>query len=226
MDLRAFFGPLRRAPLHFGAAFETQVAQRLAALTYKGQPFQVQTTAAAGHGIDIPSTWNGTRVGWEAKRAHAFEAGGRKMTIENGRLVVHDEGIVKQLLGDTQVFRGEIPRFLTERVTEWSPEEAARFKDERYPINPTAAAEYYAAKDTHYIIVEGKGVYHTGVDVLGLGVPKFVCTMELRIRTSKHKNHILPDGTRVPTDVVVELNYKRQTLPATPVCLFTAFPEG
>lgn len=221
MDLRAFFGRVRRSPLHSGAAFETRVAQRLAALS-----FHVQPTAAAGHGIDIPTTWNGRPVGWEAKRANAFEAGGRKMVPVNGRLVVHEEGLLKDLVGQTQVFRGEIPRFLTERVTEWSPEEAARFGDERYPVDPHAAAAYYAAKDTQYIVVEGKGVYHTGVDILNLGVPKFVCDMTLRVRTSKHKTHRLPDGTRVPTDVVVDLNYKRQTLPPTPVCLFTAFPGG
>jgi hypothetical protein len=224
MDPRAFFRRVRRGPLHSGAAFETQVAHRLSVLAYRGHTFHVQPTAAAGHGIDIPTTWNETLVGWEAKRANAFEAGGRKMEIVDGRLVVHEEGLVKQLLGELPVFGGEIPRFLTERVTEWSPEEAARFKDQRHPIDPNAAAAYYAAKDTHYIIVEGRGVYHTGVDILGLGVPKFVCEMTLRIRTSKHKTHILPDGTRVPTDVVVDLNYKPRTLPTTPVCLFTSFP--
>lgn len=220
MDLRVFFGHVRRSPLHSGAAFEVRVAQRLTELS-----FDVQPTAAAGHGIDIPTTWKGIPVGWEAKRANAFEAGSRKMVLDNGRLVVHEEGLVKNLLGQIQVFRGEIPRFLTERVTEWSSEENARFRDETYPIDPNAAAEYYAAKDTHYIVVEGKGVYHTGVDILGLGVPKFVCTMELRVRTSKHRKR-LPNGTRVPTDVVVDLNYTRQTLPSTPVCLFTSFPEG
>lgn len=218
-----FYRRTRLAPLHYGAAFEVQVAQRLAALTYRGHTFHVQPTAAAGHGIDIPTAWAGVQVGWEAKRAKAFEAGGRKMEVVDGRLVVHEEGLVKQLLGETVVFGGEVPRFLTERVTEWSQEEAARFKDERCSIDPEAAAAYYAAKDTHYIVVEGRGVYHTGVDILGLGVPKFVCDMTLRIRTSKHRKR-LPNGTRVPTDVVVDLNYNSRTLPATPVCLFTAFP--
>lgn len=223
MDIRAFFGRARMAPLHFGAAFETQVAQRLTALTYRGHPFHVQPTAAAGHGIDIPTTWNGVQVGWEAKRANAFEAGGRKMVLVDNQLVVHEEGLVKQLLGQTTVFGGEIPRFMTERVEQWSQEENLRFRDEFYPVDPHAAADYYAAKNTHYIVVEGRGVYHTGVDILELGVPKFMCAMKLRIRTSKHRKR-LPDGTRVPTDVVVDLNYAGKMLPPTPVCLFTAFP--
>lgn len=225
MDPRAFFGRLRRAPLHYGVAFEHRVAQRLAALRYKGHTFSVQSIAGAGDDTDIQTTWNGIPVGWEAKRKGAFEAGSRKMEVQDGRLVVHTEGIVKQLVGDIQVFGGEIPRFLTERVTEWSREDAERFKDDKYPLRSTAAAEYYAAKHTQYIVIEGVGVYHTGVDVLNLGVPLFACVMTLRVRTSKHRKK-LATGGRVPTDVVVDLNYNRRTLPSTPVCLFTAFPEG
>jgi hypothetical protein len=225
MDFRSFFGRSHRTPLHSGAAFERRVADWLATLRYKGHAFEVEATAAAGHGIDIPTTWNGLRVGWESKRANAFEAGGRKMKIIDGKLGVHEDGLLKDLLGQTPVFNGEVPRFLVETVAEWSQEEADRFRDVKYSVDSHAAAAYYAAKETHYIVVEGRGIYHTGIDILELGVPKFVCDLKLRIRTSKHKTHRLPDGTRVPTDVVVDLNYNPRTLPVSPVQLFTPFPE-
>jgi hypothetical protein len=187
-------------------------------------PFTVAPIAGAGDGTDVPTTWTSLAVGWECKRRNAFEAGSRKMTLVDGRLVLPEDGLHKILLGDVVPFEGALPTFLTECVQSWTPEEAARFRDIRLPVDSGAAAQYYAAKGTHYIVVEGRGVYHTGEDILGLGVPMFLCPLTLRIRTSKHKRK-LPDGTRAPTDVVVDINYKARSLPPTPVCIFSSFPE-
>ena len=221
MDLRTFFGRLRDTPFHLGQTFERIVADRLRTLVYRGSPFVVAPTAGAGDGTDVPTTWNDLSVGWECKTKNAFEGGSRKLVLKDGRLVLEKDGLHKQLLGDTVLFGGAIPRFLYERPTSWSREEAETFKDQHIPIASDAVAQYYAAKGTHYIVVEGRGVYRTGVDILELGVPLFECPMDLRVRTSKHRKK-LSNGTRVPTDAVVDINYKARLLPPTPFTLFPA----
>lgn len=69
---------------------------------------------------------------------------------------------------------------------------------------------YYKGKGVHYIQIEKYGLYHTGNDILNLGVPIFYCNQVLRIRTSKHKKKVA--GGRVPTDVVGDINYDKKTL--------------
>lgn len=223
MHLRTFFGGHKVRALHSGVEYTRRVAEKLATLRYKGHAFEIGKIATADDGTDMPTTWNGITVNWETKNKHAFEAGGRKLKLVDGKLTVHEEGVIKSLLADTPVFDGKVPSFMLGPIESWSAEDAATFRDQRIQISPDAGAQYYAKKGDHYIIVEGRGVYHTGTDILEFGVPKFVCETTLRIRTSKHRKK-RPDGTRVPTDVVVDINYNYRTLPESPIDILTRFP--
>jgi hypothetical protein len=54
--------------------------------------------------------------------------------------------------------------------------------------------------------VRGKGIYHTGVDPMGWGVPMFAPPCRLRIRAKQHH------GSSVPNDVQVCFVFKSQAL--------------
>jgi hypothetical protein len=69
-------------------------------------------------------------------------------------------------------------------------------------------AENYRAKGAHYIHVRGKGIYHTGEDPMGWGVPMFVTPCKLRIRAKQH------GSGSVPQDVQVSLTYDNKLAPS------------
>lgn len=204
---------------HSGQAYERIVATRLATLNFNNNPIQVsQVTAGAGHSNDVSCTILETPIGIECKTKGGFEGGGRVMKLLDGKLSVTEDGIIKTLLGDHVPFNGRIPSFLKgdSSLDTWKSEKEL-FKDDYINAPSYAIAEYYRLKGSQYIQIEGKGFYHTGIDVLNLGLPLFETQTKLRIRTTKHINR----KTGVPRDVTIALQMNNMLLKKSPICIMT-----
>jgi hypothetical protein len=93
-------------------------------------------------------------------------------------------------------------------------------EDIKKPVPSSVVADYYRAKGTQYIQIEGKGLYHTGSDVLSWGVPKFEPACKVRIRMKQH------NGGHVPQDCQASFNYAQKTLPPSPYDLMERLPPG
>ena len=99
---------------------------------------------------------------------------------------------------------GRVPAFFHGNRDSWKDEKEV-FKDVRIPASRTAVARYYELKGAQYIQVRDKGLYHTGHDKRGLGVPLFEADTEWRIRCKQHSG-------KVPGSVMAVLVFKRGTL--------------
>ena len=204
---------------HSGQLYERIVAARLATLNFNHIPIQVsQLTAGAGHSNDVSCTISNTLIGIECKTKGGFEGGGRVMKLVGGKLSVVEDGIIKTLLDEYVPFEGRIPSFLKgdSSPSTWAIEKDL-FKDEYINAPSYAIAEYYRLKGSQYIQIEGNGFYHTGMDVLNLGLPLFETQTRLRIRTTKHINR----KTGVPRDVTIALCMNNRLLKKSPVCIMT-----
>jgi hypothetical protein len=174
-------------------------------------------SAGAGEGIDFPFHFRGGSYGLESKTLNASEGGQRKFNLVNGVLELSDEErtrIHKALLPPAfKLWEGRIPSFVKgDRTQDTWNKEAASFRDVYVEAENTSVANFYKKKGTHYIQIEGKGLYHTGEDPCNFGVPFFSCSTRLRIRCKRHKGS-------VPGTVMAALNYNKNTLPNTPFCL-------
>ena len=202
-----------------GQAYERIVAARLATLNFNHIPIQVgEVTAGAGHSNDVSCTILDTLIGIECKTKGGFEGGGRVMKLVGGKLSVVEDGIIKTLLDGYVPFEGCVPSFLKGDSTldTWKVEKDL-FKDEYINAPSYAIAEYYRLKGSQYIQIEGKGFYHTGIDVLNLGLPLFETQTRLRIRTSKHINR----KTGVPRDVTIALCMNNRLLKKSLLCIMS-----
>jgi hypothetical protein len=202
-----------------GQAYELMVAARLATLNFNNLPICVSSaTAGAGHSNDISCKILDTNIGIECKTKGGFEGGGRVMKLINDKLSIVEDGLLKTLLGEHVPFGGNIPSFLRGDSTydTWKNEKSL-FKDDYVSAPSYAIAEYYRLKGSQYIQIEGKGIYHTGIDVLNLGVPLFETPTKLRIRTSKH----IDRKTGVPRDVTIALQMNKRLLNKSPLCIMT-----
>lgn len=208
--------------LNAGRQYELKIADILSKLKYKNQTLNVeQLTAAAGHDNDVIFNICDNQYGIECKNKGAFEGGGRVMKLKDGKLYIEDNNIIKALYGEHLAFKGNIPSFLTgNKSSETWVSEKHLFQDEYVNVDPTAVSNYYNSKGSSYIQIEGKGLYHTGNDILELNVPFFQGDTRLRIRTSKHINR----ETGVPVDVTLALVFKRSSLKKSAYCLETNTP--
>jgi hypothetical protein len=174
-------------------------------------------SAGAGEGIDVPFHFGGGSYGLESKTLNASEGGQRKFYLKEGILELPNDDrtrIHRALLpADFKLWEGRVPSFVKgDRTQETWNKEAASFRDVYVNVDNTAVAKFYKEKGTHYIQIEGKGLYHTGEDPCNFGVPLFSCSTRLRIRCKRHKGSI-------PGTVMAALNYNKNTLPKTPFCL-------
>jgi hypothetical protein len=155
--------------------------------------------------------------GLESKTLNASEGGQRKFYLKEGILELPNDDrtrIHRALLPpDFKLWEGRVPSFVKgDRTQDTWNKEAASFRDVYVNADNTAVANFYKKKGTHYIQIEGKGLYHTGEDPCNFGVPLFSCSTRLRIRCKRHKGSI-------PGTVMAALNYNKNTLPKTPFCL-------
>lgn len=173
--------------------------------------------AGAEEGIDVPFRFRGGAYGLEAKTLNASEGGQRKFNLKDGVLELPNDDrtrIHRALLPPNfTLWEGRVPSFLRgDRTQETWDREAASFRDVYINADANAVANFYKEKGTHYIQIEGKGLYHTGEDPCNFGVPLFSCITRLRIRCKRHHGS-------VPGTVMAALNYNKNTLPNTPFCL-------
>lgn len=167
---------------------------------------------------DFLLRWRGKTIGLEAKNLGTSEGGQRAFALQDGKLVIPDSGrnrIHRTCLpADFVPFEGRIPSFKKGDLTrETWDKERHLFRDEHIRCSPTAIADYYRMKGSSYIQIQGMGLYHTGSDVCGWGVPLFKCPTRIRIRCKTHKGN-------VPTTVQAALNYNKDRLEKSPYCLF------
>lgn len=185
------------------------VYSRLCGLTLDNEPCNAKEVEGAKAGSDIQLTTSRGVVGIECKNKGAFEGGVKKMTYNGSRLEIAEESIHRRILGDKIVYQGmNLPWYCDKRTAEdWNEVKSIFGKDEYIEADCDAVSNYYADVGTHYIQIEGHGLYHTGSDILGFGVPYFTCPIKLRIRTTKHKNK-----AGIPTDVTAALQFDKKSL--------------
>lgn len=166
---------------------------------------------------DVIIDWRGKKIGIEAKNLGTSEGGQRAFQLKDDRLEIPDlprNRIHRACLPEGFLpFEGRIPSFKKGDLTrETWEKEWNLFRDQHIRCSPTAIADYYRMKGSSYIQIQGMGLYHTGKDVCGWGVPLFKCPTRIRIRCKTHKGN-------VPTTVQAALNYNRDRLEKSPFCL-------
>ena len=188
-----------------GKAYQSTICQRINSIGVKTVEVE-----GAKSGADIIVFINGQPIGIETKKKRAFEGGSCKMNYNNStsRLEFRENTIHNKILGDTVVYDGQNLPYYQDKKTlaDWKEKEEVFSNDVYIPIEDSTVSSYYLQTGVYYIQIEGKGLYHTGVDILDIGVPYFKCKQTLRIRTSKH----IKKG--VHTDVVGDINYDKKSL--------------
>lgn len=194
--------------LHSGKAWEVQLATRLTTLHFNGEPVHVGATAGGGHGIDIPTTIGGIPIGFEAG-TNKFEGGGCTLRLVDRVLVVPESHpLLRTLMG-------------THRPWGVAPSLEAKCPEDHFPVPSDSVARYYSEKGCHYFSLAKKGLYHTGNDVLNLGVPFLdLPGTYLRSRVTKH----MKNGK--PTDYTTALVFPLAKLAPSPYSFFGTLPPG
>jgi hypothetical protein len=219
-----------------GIAYEDKVRAELATYRYNDAPLVVaKKTAGAGHGHDVQFTVADLTVSIECKDKGAFEGGGKRFKNVDGVLTIPEDCIHKTLVGTHIPFGGRIPFFLkwgkpvaddaiaaaavvAAAASTWAVEKE-QFPDEYIDLAPTTVADYYKAKGVHYIQVDEKGLYTTGLDILELGVPLFSCPTRVRIRCKIHSG-------KIPTSVQAGFVYNRRLLAPSPIDIMNTLPPS
>lgn len=216
--------PVSRGKIAFlkGGKFENELGKILVHLhdVETNQPLLKEFIAsdAPAENEDFIIQWRGKKIGLEAKNLGTSEGGQRAFVLQDDKLMIPDLGrnrIHRACLPhDFVPFEGRIPSFKRGDLSrETWDKERELFRDQHIRCSPTAIAEYYRMKGSSYIQIQGMGLYHTGVDVCGWGVPLFKCPTRMRIRCKTHKGN-------VPTTVQAALNYNKDRLEKSPYCLF------
>lgn len=129
--------------------------------------------------------------------------------------------VFEKLLTNKTLFKGRLPPFMTRdhmTYTEWS-EEAPNFSDEYIACPDDTIATAYRARGVHYIQIKNHGLFHTGKDVSGFGVPMFKCSQRLRVRCKRHGKKCRVTGIDVPSSIMASLRPILSTLPQSPYSL-------
>jgi hypothetical protein len=150
----------------------------------------------SGADIDVKLNWKSVGdVGIEAKRPTpdwmqmklTKGPNGLWVGVANGKIPAESKRIFEQFIGGQVLYDGKTPSFLERKVThvEWLGERGD-FKDVYLDCASDTISKLYNAKGCQYIQVSGKGLFHTGTDVCGFGVPYFSCAQRIRIRIKVH----------------------------------------
>lgn len=217
MDIRTFFGCFNLRKSRGGAAaksgfeYERSIHTTLQTLTWNGETIRLSDPAGANkHAHDIAILNNGLTL--EAKTKGATEGGGCTMTLRDDVFQLPEQSVLRSFFpSDFLPWNGKVPSCLCGDKSEstWLAEKDS-FPGIYITASSSAVADYYRAKGTMYMQIEGKGLYHTGDDVMGWGVPKFEPECRLRIRLKQHHSGA------VPQDCQACFNYLGKTLPPSP----------
>ena len=159
---------------------------------------KVLETAGSSGRPDVTIVRGDSRVSFEAKSGNATEAGQQKIPFVNGHLEFKNE----------IMWEGRVPAFLRgDKTKETWLAEKSNFGTKYVPIEDrTIVSKYYKDKGSAYIQVQHKGLYHTGEDILNLGVPLFEADTKWRVRCKQHT------GSSVPGSVMASLVFDRDSL--------------
>lgn len=184
-----------------GIAYEKKIAAVCAGFTspHLSTPFHTDVNlGGCGAEIDIRLNWKKEfDIGLEVKRPtpdwmqmklHRVDANWKG--ADGCKIPLASKALFESILGSTVLFGDKTPTFLERSVSyeEWTAIKKAHpeFSDVYLNCADTTIANLYRAKGCQYIQVDGKGLYHTGKDVCGFGVPLFSCPQQIRIRIKVH----------------------------------------
>jgi len=203
-----------------GKTYQHAIFLTLSKILLTGIKYVAEEVQGAKAGPDILVKLPTGAVGFECKNKGAFEGGGVKMIYNGSRLVFKEDGVHAAILDDLILYRGlNLPFYEGKKTIEdWNVVKSIFAKDIYIPADNDAISRYYKRIGTYYIQLEGKGLYHTGEDILSLGVPYFSCPISLRVRSTKHKKK------GIPTDVTGALQYNKRELIASPYSLDGVLP--
>lgn len=193
--------------LRSGVSYEQSIRTKLSGLSYDELPIHIGRSGGATTNPDIPLRIGNKKVNIEVKNKGSFEAGGKSMKIQNNKLMCPNGTLHHDILGDRVPWSGHIPSFIKrdKSLDTWNCEKTT-FRDEYHRISPDVIRSYYNRKGVDYIQIEGKGLYHTGNDILCLGVPLFDCRGRMRIRYKQH------GSTPMPSSVQAVFTFDRRSL--------------
>jgi hypothetical protein len=172
-------------------------------------------------------------IGLEIKTCGAVEAGQRsfKLTTERDprqrRLVIPDNAqnqIHRYCIPcGFQPFKGRVPSFmLGDRSLKTWLAEKRHFRSEYIAIpEPDIIARYYQRKGSDYIQIQNLGLFHTGSDPCGFGVPLFSCAIRMRVRCKQHGSISVPSSVLAALEIV-----DRAKLAPSPYCLESRPPPA
>lgn len=238
MDIRSFFSHLRMQTVRAsrasrgGAAsksgfnHEHAVHARFQRLAYNGERVVVSDPAGSNKNAQDHILVNCGGLAIETKTKGAFEGGAKTMKYRDGAFQLPEHSLLRNIVLSATpmpLWDGFIPSCMKGDKTDvtWLAEKE-RTPEIRKPVPSSVVADYYLAKGTNYIQIEGKGLYHTGEDVKGWGVPKFEPICTVRIRMKQHHR-----GS-APQDCQASFNYKSKSLPPSPYDFMddTRLPPG
>jgi len=185
-------------PAHQGYAYERKIRQYL-----MEHGVVCGRVAQSANRPDLTIDVDGEKFGIEIKTKGAFEAGQHTVKLIDDKLFFHGHIL----------FGGRVPSFMKgdkSRET-WNAEK--HMFNEYYDLNDLALVAYmYRRKGCVYIQVQGKGLFHTGRNPLGLDVHFLRIPVRMRARCKQHKG-------KVPSSAMVSLVYNYKDIPVSNVDL-------
>lgn len=177
-----------------GMRFETKVK-----LIFTRFGFNVMdNTGGSKKGPDVSILHNSKHVTFECKTKNSFEGGGKCMNVVDDKLTTGPETFFNNILNDFVPWGGKIPSFKNgdKSFERWMNERHV-FRDEYVTIPPDSVSQYYYMNNVNYMIIEKKGIYHTGKDPMGIGCPLFTCDCKMRIRCKRHSSSSMPTSVQM-----------------------------
>ena len=190
-----------------GKAYEILIAARCAQFRspHIEVPFNTQTKDELGGcsaAADIVLNWS--KVGdisveakcptpdWMQMKLHKTDGGW--IGSETCKIPAKSRLLFDSFLKGAVLFNNQVPTFLERDLTypEWTAIKAVnkQFSDHYINCAKDTISSLYREKGCQYIQVKGKGLYHTGADVCGFGVPYFECEQRIRIRIKVHSRNL------------------------------------
>lgn len=152
-----------------------------------------------GADIDIKLNWlvSGD-VGLEAKKwspdwmqCSIHKSGGSWIGSEKAKIPGGCKRIFESLINGCDLYKGSVPLLKHADEAAWKKykkDNPELTRDQYFNCDSDTISRLYREKGCHYIQVgNGFGLYHTGDDVCGFGVPYFECKQRIRIRIKIHE---------------------------------------
>jgi len=139
-------------------------------------------------GRDIPVELKKGNTDYMQSSLHFDLATDQLMCSVNNKIPDTSRELFQSVLDNNKVWDNRLPSFVFGNVTKDESDAERKYFPDTYLECPSdMARNLYKNKGCYYIQVHGKGLYHTGEDPCGFGVPEFECLQHLRIRVKEHK---------------------------------------